>query len=102
MDKVIVLMSTYNGEKYIKDQINSIINQYGVEISLIIRDDKSTDGTVNIIRDLAKKHKNIQVVFDEKNIGACLSFLRLIEISENMEVNFMLFVIRMIFGFPEK
>ncbi len=102
MDKVTVLMSTYNGEKYIKDQINSIINQCGVDISLIIRDDKSTDGTVDIIRDLAKKHKNIQVVFDEKNIGACLSFLRLIEISENMEAEYYAFCDQDDIWLPEK
>ena len=41
--KVAILMSTYNGEKYIEQQIESILNQEFVDISLFIRDDGSTD-----------------------------------------------------------
>ena len=44
--KVNILMSTYNGEKYIDDQINSILKQEGVSIQLSIRDDGSSDGTI--------------------------------------------------------
>ena len=50
MIKVAVLMSTYNGEKYLRDQIDSILNQNGnFELHLIIRDDGSTDGTLAIL-----------------------------------------------------
>ena len=50
MKKVQVLMSTCNGERYIKEQIESILNQEGVDHTLLKRDDCSTDGTIKIIQ----------------------------------------------------
>lgn len=44
-----ILMSTYNGEKFISEQINSIMNQVDVNTILTIRDDGSSDKTVSII-----------------------------------------------------
>lgn len=38
-----VVMSTYNGEKYLKEQIDSILSQEGVDVRLYIRDDVSSD-----------------------------------------------------------
>ena len=48
--KVVVMMSTYNGEKYVEEQIKSILEQKGVCIRLIVRDDGSTDGTIRILK----------------------------------------------------
>jgi glycosyltransferase involved in cell wall biosynthesis len=48
--KVSVCMATYNGEKYIEDQIDSIICQLSLEDELIISDDSSTDNTISIIK----------------------------------------------------
>ena len=48
--KVAVLMSTYNGKKYIEEQILSILSQSNIHVQLIIRDDGSTDGTQDIIK----------------------------------------------------
>lgn len=77
MEKVQVLMSTYNGEKYIKEQIESILNQEDVEISLLIRDDGSTDKTIEIIGKLANKNNNI-VFYKSENVGAARSFMDLV------------------------
>ena len=55
MYKVAVLLSTYNGSKYIKEQIDSILSQEGVNIDIYIRDDGSTDETVNIIYEYKSK-----------------------------------------------
>lgn len=49
MKKVLVMMSTYNGEKFIEEQIKSIINQEFVKTYLIISDDKSSDNTLKIL-----------------------------------------------------
>lgn len=50
--KVAVLMSTYNGEKYLQQQIESILNQEGnIEVDLVVRDDGSSDATQAILRD---------------------------------------------------
>ncbi len=45
-----VCMATYNGEKYIADQIDSILNQLGCDDELIISDDGSTDRTLDVIK----------------------------------------------------
>lgn len=67
--KVAVIMSTYNGEKYIREQIDSILNQTGVEVELFIRDDGSKDSTVKIIEEYEQKHRNVHV-----DIGINLGF----------------------------
>lgn len=55
MAKVIVLLSTYNGKKYIKEQLDSILSQKGdYELKVIIRDDGSTDETITILREYQK------------------------------------------------
>ena len=54
-EKVLVLMSTYNGEQYLQQQINSIITQKNVEVELIVRDDGSTDKTIDILKEYQRK-----------------------------------------------
>lgn len=73
--RVAVLMSTYNGEQYIKEQIESIIHQQEVEISLFIRDDGSSDHTIDIINEY--NDANI-IVNIEENIGVKGSFAKLL------------------------
>lgn len=72
-------MATYNGEKYIKEQINSIINQTYTNWKLLIRDDGSKDKTVEIIKEYEKKDDRIKLLEDNKgNLGFIknlLSFL---------------------------
>lgn len=71
VETVCVLMSTYNGEKYIEDQIYSILNQVNVNIQLIIRDDGSCDDTLNIIGSI--KDSRIHIIRGE-NLGWKKSF----------------------------
>lgn len=71
--KVAVLMSSYNGQKYIRDQIESILNQQDVKVDLYIRDDGSSDDTLNII----KEYKEI-TLYQGKNIGVGNSFMDLV------------------------
>ncbi len=79
MDKLVqILMSTYNGEIYLREQIDSILKQKGVKVKLLIRDDGSNDGTVQILREYEKKYKNICVYCGE-NLGACNSFLDILK-----------------------
>ncbi len=76
MKKVTVLMSTYNGEKYLKEQLDSILNQQGVDVSLLIRDDGSTDKTRDILEEYSK-NKKITWYFGD-NLKPALSFMDLI------------------------
>lgn len=55
MEKVLILMSTYNGEKYLREQLDSIINQRNVKIEILVRDDGSTDSTIDILKEYEKK-----------------------------------------------
>lgn len=57
-----VAMATYNGEKYIKEQIESIICQLNDEDELIISDDGSTDRTLDIVNTISEKHKYIKII----------------------------------------
>lgn len=79
--KVAVLLATFNGEKFIKEQLDSIINQSYKDFTLYISDDGSTDGTVEMIKEYQKKYPSIITVLDEhKPTGsACKNFLYLLE-----------------------
>ncbi len=46
--KVAVIMSTYNGEKFVREQLDSILNQTYPNIEIVVRDDGSKDDTVKI------------------------------------------------------
>lgn len=74
---VVVLMSTYNGEKYIREQIDSILTQNGVNVSLIVRDDGSKDGTRVILKEYAEKNM-ITIVDSDRNMGFAESFWELL------------------------
>ena len=56
-----VAMATYNGEKYIKEQLDSILSQLNIDDELIISDDGSKDGTIDIINEYMKKDKRIKL-----------------------------------------
>jgi len=83
MHKISILMSTYNGEKYIKQQIESIKNQSIKSIHLFVRDDGSTDGTQEILQDY--QNNGMLTWYQGKNIGAGQSFLELTRKTEAAE-----------------
>lgn len=74
---VVVLMSTYNGEKYIEKQIESILHQKWVMVKLIIRDDGSMDSTVDIINRRYSSDARVTLLSDI-NVGCEKSFSWLI------------------------
>jgi len=79
--KVVILMSTYNGEKYIKEQLESLLNQTYSNIKIFVRDDGSKDRTKEIIKEFQQKSKNISLIEGE-NIGFINSFFELLNISD--------------------
>ena len=78
MDKCIVMLSSYNGENYIKEQIDSILQQQGVDVQLYIRDDGSKDNTIEIVEKLMMVNSRIHLL-KEENVGVTASFKRLAE-----------------------
>ena len=74
MDTIDILLATYNGEMYIKEQIESILNQTYKNFNLIISDDHSTDNTVDILKEFEKKDKRIKLFCQEENQGYIKNF----------------------------
>lgn len=73
LPSVAIIMSVFNAEKYIKEQIDSILFQEQVNIQVWIRDDGSTDRTLSLIRNLYGKDDRITIQTG-KNLGARESF----------------------------
>lgn len=67
-----VCVATYNGEKYIKEQLNSILIQLDTDDEVIISDDGSTDQTLDIVREL--KDARIQIVINKNKHGFTHNF----------------------------
>lgn len=76
--KVAVIMSTYNGEKYLECQIDSILNQQGdFQLDLWVRDDGSNDTTCDILEKYAADGK--LKWYSDKNLGPAKSFMELLQ-----------------------
>lgn len=82
--KIAILMSTYNGQKYLSQQIKSILNQSNTSWHLYIRDDGSEDNTCSIIREFAVSDERITFMNDGavKNIGVVRSFMELLRLTK--------------------
>jgi glycosyltransferase involved in cell wall biosynthesis len=77
--KIAILLSTFNGQEYISEQIDSIISQTFSNWTLYIRDDGSNDSTLDIIASYVKIHDNIFFLAESLNKGACNSYIHLME-----------------------
>ncbi|MEH8173028.1 glycosyltransferase family 2 protein [Aeromonas veronii] len=89
--RIAVLMSTYNGESYLKSQLFSLLDQEipeGAEYQIHIRDDNSKDNTYEILMSFKEKHKNINIHVGPNNIGAKQSFLYMVR---NVEADYYFF-----------
>ena len=77
-EKIDILMATYNGAKYVKEQIDSILSQTYSNFRLLICDDVSNDGTYEILKEYEKKDKRVIVYRNEKNLGCLKNFENLL------------------------
>lgn len=75
LPKVLVVMSTYNGEKFLKEQIDSILAQKDVDVSIHVFDDCSKDKTPQIVKEYEKAGKNVTLHVNEKNKNFTYNFL---------------------------
>lgn len=94
--KIAVLMSTYNGEKYLREQMDSILAQKGVEVQIFVRDDGSSDSTPDMLREYQSKYPDkVYFVNSNKitNCGVKKSFLSLLKyVAEKREdINYFCF-----------
>lgn len=73
-EQIDVLLATYNGEKYLKEQIDSILSQTYQNIRLLISDDGSTDETRKILKEYQKKDNRIKIYEQSENLGCIKNF----------------------------
>ncbi len=77
---VFIVMSTYNGERHLGEQLESLVSQTEPRWQLLVRDDGSTDGTVSLLRRYAQIDRRITLCDDESgNLGVVGSFSKLLQ-----------------------
>lgn len=91
MEDILILMSTYNGEKFLSEQLDSIFAQTGVNVHLLIRDDGSTDNTLSVISDYEVRFPGKIDVVKGSNTGWRKSFLTLAQWAKENYPNFRYF-----------
>lgn len=77
---VSIALCTYNGEAFIREQLDSIINQSYTNLEIIIVDDCSSDSTVDILRVYEAKYSNISISINDVNRGINSSFTKAISL----------------------
>lgn len=82
--KVCIMLSTYNGAKYIEEQLESLIAQEHVQMDIYIRDDGSSDETLQKVRNYAKSVSDeIKIhIFEGENLGVIGSFFELVRLTK--------------------
>ena len=75
-DLVSVVMATYNGDKFIRLQIESILNQSYSNLEIVVVDDASSDNTLTILQEYANADDRISIYPNDKNIGFVANFER--------------------------
>lgn len=76
MGQIMVLLSTYNGERYLREQLDSVLAQKEADVRILVRDDGSCDDTVPILEEYRKK--GALEYFSGAHLGAAGSFLELL------------------------
>lgn len=83
-EPVDILLATYNGQRFLSDQLESILNQSYKPIRILISDDGSTDGTFQIIQEYCQKHPDkIKLIKTEIRQGSAKKFMSLVEYSDS-------------------
>lgn len=92
-EEIAIVLASYNGEKYILDQINSIINQSYHDWHLFIRDDGSSDNTLKLEKNIASKYPQKITVFSNqtKFHGPKHNFFTLSKIALNKKYKYVMF-----------
>lgn len=79
-ERIAILMATYNGRKYLGEQLDSILSQSNRQWHLYVHDDGSTDGTVELLADYAGRYPDRVTVMDYPSQGGALpNFMSLLE-----------------------
>lgn len=75
-----ILLSTFNGERFLQDLLDSLMCQDYQPVKILVRDDGSRDRTLSVLEEYATRYRSIEV-HRGKNLGAARSFFKLLEMS---------------------
>lgn len=81
MKKILVLLSTYNGAKYLSEQLDSLITQKDVDVTILIRDDGSSDHTIELLQSYHKKFPDKIILELADNVGCTGSFFAMMKLA---------------------
>ncbi len=88
MEAITIAIPAYNGEKYITECLESVFKQTYPVYDILVVDDQSTDGTVEIIKKFQKRFNNISLHINNKNLGLTGNWNRCIELSKNKWIKY--------------
>ena len=83
-----IAMATYNGETFIREQLDSILAQTEKDIEIVVCDDASSDSTPHILDEYARKDSRIRVFRNEKNLGYRENFNKAVSLCKGEFVAF--------------
>lgn len=90
--KVAILLATYNGELFLREQLDSILSQCGVQLTLFCRDDLSTDSTPMILYEYSNRDPRVVILDSTSRSGrASLNFLEIIYSLDLCEFDYVAF-----------
>ena len=77
--KISIAMAVYNGDRFIGEQLESFVRQTRLPDELVVSDNASTDRTVEIVRDFARRAPfKVRLLINDRNLGAAKNFERAI------------------------
>lgn len=102
LPRVLVMMATCNGERYLSEQVDSILGQRDVIVTLRVCDDCSDDGTYGILSGYARNHSNVCASQNEHRLGIGLNFMQMVYEASPDEYDFYAFSDQDDVWLPEK
>jgi rhamnosyltransferase len=76
--KVLVIVATYNSQIYLQEQLNSVLNQSDVDVSIVVSDDCSSDETPNILTGMPSQYNHFVILPSVRSGSAAQNFFRLL------------------------
>jgi len=76
--RVTIGLPVYNGERYLRESIDSVLGQTFGDLELLVADNASTDGTLDLVHDYARADSRVRVLHSDRNQGAAWNYNRLV------------------------
>ena len=86
--KVTVILSVYNGEKYLKKALDTIVNQSLEDLEIILINDGSSDSSLDILKEYEKNDNRIIIIDNHKNLGLGTSRNKGLDIAHGEYISF--------------